>query len=179
MLSFKIWRKKKRKKPPSSPPSDYDRTIKKLYNQKQHQKKKSGKTIPQLGTQANQSTTPFKVLSDFEKNLLQWSKETNLIPAQLRGEDDIQKHKGIGKWKFVFGKELVWPQLVDRLPTRMYKLHQWYMQASAEGQIVLEVWIGKQYFFCGEAIIHVPLEEFYFLFNQDALDKTLVSCYVL
>lgn len=70
-------------------------------------------------------------------------------------------------------------QLVDRLATKMYKLHEWYMKASANGFAMMEVRIGDQHFFRGEAIINAMLEELYFLFNQDALDKTLISCWVL
>nr|TKW22537.1 hypothetical protein SEVIR_4G235100v2 [Setaria viridis] len=115
-------------------------------------KKKSGSSIPHLGTQSNQSIAPLRVLSEFDKNLLQ-------------GEDHL-------------GKPLVWPQLVDRVPTKMYKLHQWYMEASANGLLILEVRIGDQHYFRGDDIINVPLEELYFLYNQDALDKSLISSWI-
>ena len=60
---------------------DYDRQITK---QVAHNKrKKSGSTIPQLGKQSNQSVALLVVLSDFEKNLLEFSKDTNLTVAQL------------------------------------------------------------------------------------------------
>nr|TKW32558.1 hypothetical protein SEVIR_2G175300v2 [Setaria viridis] len=120
-----------------------------------------------------------KVLSEFDKNLLLFAKDTNLTPAQLRGEDHVSKHPGVAKSKFEFGKSLVWPQLVDRLPTKMYKLHQWYMEASANSLLMLEVRIGDQHYFCGEDILKIPLEELYFLYNQDALDKLLISSWVL
>nr|TKW21568.1 hypothetical protein SEVIR_4G127700v2 [Setaria viridis] len=143
--------------------SDYDRQITKAFQKK----KKSGSTIPQLGTQSNQSIAPLKVLLEFDQNLLQFIKDTNLTLAQLRGEDHIPKHPEAAKWKYEYGKPL------------MYKLHQWYMEVSANGLFVLEVQIGGQHYFRGEDIINVPLEELYYLYNQDALDKSLISSWVL
>nr|TKW03580.1 hypothetical protein SEVIR_7G050700v2 [Setaria viridis] len=109
--------------------------------------------------------------SNYDRQITKASKKrkknTYLTTAQLRREDHIPKHPRAAKWKYEYGKLL------------MYKLHQWYMQASAEGFAVLEVRIDDQHFFRGEDIINVLLEELYFLFNQDALDKSLISCWVL
>nr|TKW02918.1 hypothetical protein SEVIR_7G030900v2 [Setaria viridis] len=132
-----------------------------------------------LETQSNQLIAPLQVLSEFDQNLLQFVKDTNLTPAQLQGENHIPKHPGSAKWKNELGKPLVWLQLVDRLPTKIYKLHQSYMEALANGLLMLEVWIGDQHYFHGEDIINVPLEELYYLYNQDALDKSLISFWVL
>ena len=34
------------------------------------------------------------------------------------------------KWKYARGKPLVHPDKVKNLPTRMYELHQWYMNIT-------------------------------------------------
>jgi hypothetical protein len=159
----------------SKPPlSDYDRQITK---QAAHKRKKSGKSISQLGEQSNQSVAPLVVLSPWEKNLLEFSKDTNLTAAQLRGEDEIPTLPVPEKWKYEYGKELVSPKLVKYLPTKMYKLHQWYMQATPNGYAATEVRVGHQHYFRGDDIIMVPQEELYMLYNQDALDKSLISCW--
>ena len=111
--------------------------------------------------------------------MLIFGKESNLTPAQLRGEEEIQKHEGSTKWKYQPGQSLVWPVLVKHLPTRMYALHKWYMKVVAENQVMLEVRIDDHHYFRGQAIISIPMEEFYFLFQQDALDVSLVSCWIL
>nr|TKV94916.1 hypothetical protein SEVIR_9G327400v2 [Setaria viridis] len=54
-----------------------------------------------------------------------------------------------------------------------------YMEASVTGLLMLEVWIGNQHYFCGDAIINVSLKELYFLYNQDAVDKSLISFWIL
>nr|TKV99772.1 hypothetical protein SEVIR_8G065900v2 [Setaria viridis] len=97
--------------------------------------------------------------------------DTNLTIAQLRGEDHIPTHPVPTKWKYEYGKPLVLLQLVKWLPTKMYKLHKWYMEATAQGFAMIEVQIGDEHYFHGDDIINVLLEELYFLFNQDAIDK--------
>ena len=34
------------------------------------------------------------------------------------------------KWKYAWGQPLVHPDKVKDLPTRMYQLHQWYMNIT-------------------------------------------------
>ena len=108
--------------------------------------------------------------------MLEFTKDAGLTPAQLRGDDDIPIHKGANRLPYVHGKPLVWEQLLVHLPTRMYELHKWYMIASARGLVALEVRIEDYHYFRGRSSFNVPLEEFWFLFNQDALDVALVSC---
>jgi hypothetical protein len=49
--------------------------------------------------------------------------------------------------------------------------------AKGEREILL-LKISKEHFL-GEDLIHIEFEEIFQLFNQDALDKSLVSSYVL
>nr|TKV99759.1 hypothetical protein SEVIR_8G064900v2 [Setaria viridis] len=151
-------KQKKQKEKQSAPKKPYDMTDEELraITKASKKRKKSGSTIPQLGAQSNQSVAPLQVLFEFDKNLLQFAKDTNLTVAQLRGEDHIPKYPGAAKWKYEYGKLL----------------------ASAEGFAVLEVRIGDQHFFCGEDNINVLLKELYCLFNQDALDKSLIGCWI-
>nr|XP_034600007.1 uncharacterized protein LOC117860741 [Setaria viridis] len=160
--------------PPPRQHADYQNT--KCYTKKM---KKSGKSIPQLGQQSNQSIAPLVVLSKFDKNLTEFSKDTNLTPAQLRGEDDIPMHPMPAKWKYEYGKLLVWPQLVKHLPTKMYKLHEWYVEATTQGMAVMEVRIGDERYFHADDIINVLLDQLYMLFNQDVLDKSLINRWIL
>ena len=81
-------------------------------------------------------------------------------------------------WRYVHGQPLVRPEEVGRLPTQMQKLHDWYMQVAKEGRTSLWVAVKKEHYF-NENQIYIELEENFQLFNQDALDKSLVSCYCL
>jgi hypothetical protein len=53
------------------------------------------------------------------------------------------------------------------------------MQACGEGSIMLIVALRDEHYFRGNDEIHIDFEELFQLFNQDALDKSLVTCYCL
>jgi hypothetical protein len=105
--------------------------------------------------------------------------EAGLTVAQVQGEEEIEVHEGAIKWPYAPGATLVWPELVDHLPTRMYAFHNWYMKYTASGIAYLEVAIDDHHYFRGRTTFNVPVEEFWFLFNQDALDVSLISCWCL
>jgi hypothetical protein len=81
-------------------------------------------------------------------------------------------------WKYEKGKSLVSPGKERSLPSQMQRLHEWYMKVAKGEREILLLKISKEHFL-GEDLIHVEFEELFLLFNQDALDKSLVSCYVL
>ena len=134
----------RRKKSEEPPLTDYDRQVLKTRG-----KKKAASSVPQLGTQSKQSIPPFKVLSTYEQQLLDFAKSAGLTPAQLQGEEQIAPHKGAHRSKYVPGQPLVWPQLVQYLPTRMYELHNWHMTQAASGMTMLYVRIEDHHFFRG------------------------------
>ena len=82
-------------------------------------------------------------------------------------------------YRYTYGKPLVKPDQLPHLQTQMRKLHDWYMQACRESKIFLIVGIKDEHYFRGNEEINIEFEELFQLFNQDALDKTLMSCYCL
>jgi hypothetical protein len=80
--------------------------------------------------------------------------------------------------KYEKGKSLVPPEIEKNLPTQMRKFHKWYMQAAQGTQDFLLMKISGDHFL-GEDLVHIEFDEFFQLFNQDALDKFVVSAYVL
>ena len=82
-------------------------------------------------------------------------------------------------WQYASRKSLVRPEQVPHLSTQMRRLHEWYMQASKEGTIMLMVAVKDEHYFRVSDEICVMFEEFFQLYNQDALDKSIVSCYCL
>ena len=148
--------------------SDYDRSITKSWE------KKSNQRVPQLGEQPNQTIPPLVVCSKEDEATIEFVKETNLKKGQLLG-DEIPLHPRAGRKPFVMGQPLMWPELIDKLPTRMLELHQWYLKAYAEGYIMLAAQIKHTHFYRGMDDIWIDFDHFLFLFHQDALDKSLVS----
>ena len=83
------------------------------------------------------------------------------------------------KWKYVRGQPLVEPEEVKNLPTRMYELHQWYMNITkSSNRESLMVKVKEEYYF-HKLALSIDYSELFQLFNQDALDKSIVSCYCL
>ena len=83
------------------------------------------------------------------------------------------------KRKYVRGQPLVEPDEVRKLPTRMYELHQWYMNMTkTTNNMSLMVNVKKEHYY-HEKALSVEYSELFQLYNQDALDKSIVSCYCL
>ena len=83
------------------------------------------------------------------------------------------------KWKYVWGQPLVHPDKVKDLPTRMYELHQWYMNITKiSDRLSLMVNVKEDHYY-HEKAVSVEYSELFQLYNQDALDKSIVSCYCL
>ena len=73
------------------------------------------------------------MLSKEDEATAEFVKETNLTKAQLLGHEKIPIHQGAGRKPFVMGEPLMWPELIDTLPTRICEFHKWYLKACAEG----------------------------------------------
>jgi len=177
--------------------SDYVRCIKKSYSAGQTKSrssssqadgKKSGKTVPQLGEQAMQSIPPLIVQTHVSTadrpaitdDLRRQAKEAGITVEQLLGLEEIP---GITeqeiKYQYARGKPLVKPDDVKLLPTRMYELHKWYMQMTANtNEESLMVQVKPEHYFHGKDV-WIEFSELFQLFQQDALDKSIVSCYCL
>ena len=83
------------------------------------------------------------------------------------------------KRKYVRGQPLVKPEQIPLLSTRMYNLHNWYMtEAAKTDRESLMVKVKEKHYFHAKDL-WVEFDELFQLFNQDALDKSIVSCYCL
>ena len=83
------------------------------------------------------------------------------------------------KQKYGRGQPLLEPDKVKNLPTRMYELHQWYMDITKiSNRESLMVNVKREHYY-HEKAVSVEYSELFQLYNQDALDKSIVSCYCL
>ena len=93
-------------------------------------------------------------------------------PMHVLTEEEIKR-------KYVRGAPLVKPDEVKKLPTRMYELHQWYIDITkSSNRESLMVEVKKDHYYHQKAVA-VEYNELFQLYNQDALDKSIVSCYCL
>ena len=98
--------------------------------------------------------------------------------AELLGSQDDKLPKADVVPTYVPGKPLVSTQKLKQMPTNMRKLHEWYMREVKEDRIMIVAKVPVEYFFRAEEI-HVEFSELFQLYNLDALDKSLMSCYCL
>ena len=83
------------------------------------------------------------------------------------------------KQKYAWGQPLVEPDKVKNLPTRMYELHQWYMDITKiSNRESLMVNVNKDHYY-HEKVVTVEYAELFQLYNKDALDKSIISFYCL
>jgi len=80
------------------------------------------------------------------------------------------------QYKFELGLPLV--ENPSALTTQLYKLHNWYMAAAKEGKIYLMAGVKEQHYF-RQYGVQVEFSELFQMYNQLALDKSIISCYCL
>jgi hypothetical protein len=136
--------------------------------------------VAHLRESAKQSVSPLKVFaSDAGGSVAQpgqdhaydFAAEAGLTLSQLMSGDIPTAPLA---WKYEKGKSLVPPRKERTLPSQMRRLHNWYMKVAKGEREILLLKISKEHFL-GEDLIHIEFVELFQLFNQDALDKSLVS----
>jgi hypothetical protein len=73
---------------------------------------------------------------------------------------------------------LVSKERLEELPTNMRYLHAWYINESKNGRIMIVASVPREYYGQPEEI-HVDFDKLFQMYNCDALDKFLMSCYCL
>jgi len=77
--------------------------------------------------------------------------ETRNSKAQLQGKEKVPVHEGSGRKLFVLGEHLIWPELIDMLPTRIRELHQWYMKQPVDEIVMFAARVQDRYLYQGTA----------------------------
>jgi hypothetical protein len=155
-------------------PDDYKRCLDKQVDAKEEAKKTSAtargkRDIAQLGAQAKKMISPRKVFaSDAGGSVAQpshydFAAEAGLTLSQLMYED-IPKAPVARQYE----KERVWSHLGWK------GLYHHECEDCMSGTCMPQRASEK-----GQDLVHIEFDEFFQLFNQDALDKSLVSAYVL
>ena len=177
--------------------SDYDRSIRKSHKANKERSKSrsaSGKSVPQLGEQNKQSCPPLKVFSDTEVRSSKGAVE-QFDPEFVAMYGEAAAAHGISIAEYVsqlvefpiadvaytyrHGNPLVRPEEVKDLPTKMRRLHNWYMRASSEGKNWILLGYRNEHYGHGDGEIMIEFDELFQLYNQDAIDKAIVSAYCL
>ena len=89
------------------------------------------------------------MLSKEDKGTADFVVETSLSKAQLRRDERILIHPGVGRKEFKLGEPLMWPEFLKMLPTRMCELHDWYMKKFADQMVMFASRIQGGYLYQG------------------------------
>lgn len=185
--------------PPPRLTPDYDHSVLKSAEAKEQRLKSSsasGKSVAQLRQQKNESCPPLKVYSNtdvrssrgaFEQYDPQYDPEFVAmygeaatahgmsIPEYL---DHVNEFHEVA-YKYRHGSPLVKPELVNGLPTKMLRLHNWYMRASQEGGNWIYLVYNNDHYGHGDGVVMIEFDELFQLYQQDTIDKAIASVYCL
>jgi hypothetical protein len=180
------------RRPPPDLPSDYDRAIIKAHDETVKKPRARAKQVAQLGEQENQSCPPLKVVSSYDHQVelaRRYEIEAHKLGvtmvqylSMLPEFDDAEEEYPMAElaYKYTPGQPLLRnPDDIPKLSTKMRRLHQWYMSASTAKVEYIILAIQEEHYFRGDAFIHVEMEELFQLFNKDAIDVSVLSCYCL
>ena len=178
---------------------DYDRSILKSHQEKVRSKSssasgKSGKSVDQLGQQKKQSISPLKVYSNTEVRPStgvgeQIDQEFIALYGQAAAAAGMSipqylqtlEHFPSSDCEYMYrhGNPLVRLGEENNLPTKMRRVHSWYMAASKESQDWIVMGVRDEHHGYGEALILIQFVELFQLFQQKDLDKSILSAYCL
>jgi hypothetical protein len=108
-------------------PSDFDHTLIKAH----HKPKKSGKTVPQLGTE-QKIFEPLQVQTDKEKHAMEFMQETGFTYEQAAKQTDDNPFAEVVGLPYEYGKPFITDDEEISLGTQMHKFYRWYLQISKE-----------------------------------------------
>ena len=168
---------------------------------------KEGNKFSSSVNKKNQSVAPFIVSSDIDKDFrddmdkdfelldpraINAARELGLTVAQakenatamgitlgqLLGYEEAPKAE-IAQ-KYATRKPLISREDVARLSTHMHRLHEWYMRETNKKhpRDWLSADVREEHHFKNYSI-HIQMSELFQLYNQDAIDKSILGCYCL
>ena len=133
----------------------------------------SGKSVAQLGQQKNQSCPPLKVFSRTEVGSSRAAAE-DVDPefVVMYGESAAAQGMTIPQYlqqlqffpvdqikhKYRLGHPLVRPNEVNDLPTKMRRLHNWYMKESAKSENWIYVHFKNEHYGHGDDMVMIKFE---------------------
>jgi hypothetical protein len=166
---------------------DYERSVDNSYKELR-KAKRAGKDVAQLEQQSKQSIDPLVVKGDcvnaqgdpIDKEAPEdFMATTGLTAEQLIGGASIPTSDYDIYRTYVYGQSLVNPKYCSSLGTQMFLLNKWYLKVTANDEAAWLVARVRPEHYLGYDVVHIEFNELHQLLNQDALDKSLISCWCL
>jgi hypothetical protein len=113
--------------------------------------------------------------------LLGFMEETRMpLGVALDHEEPPQDPSFEYRWPFQLGKPLIRPELVLKLPPKMYKFHEWYMRQSLKGVHSIAMLAAPEDFATkGNKVVWLEFKDIYEVYHQDAMNTDLIVAWCL
>jgi hypothetical protein len=123
---------------------------------------------------------PFLVQGKDLELAQKWADEWGISVEDFLASQDDRLSKAVvaPKPQFVIGAPLVSKDKFEDLSTNMCYLHTWYLNKAKNGRTMIMAHVPWEYYGRSEDI-HIDFDELFQMYNCDALDKSLMSCYYL
>jgi hypothetical protein len=119
--------------------------------------------------------TPW-VKRNWLRSLAFLNKQSCLISLEDLLADKNQEFR----WRFELGKPLVKPELVNKLPTKMRRFHDWYLKKLAEGLEMFGMLVRPGDFALqNEKVAWLRFADIYEIYHLDALNTDLMMAWCL
>jgi hypothetical protein len=111
--------------------------------------------------------------------LITFYEQTKLPVGGLIGLEDLPVDKNQEfRWRFELGKPLVKPELVNKLPTKMHRFHDWYLNKSAEGLEMFGMLVRSEDFALqNEKVVWLRFADMYDIYHLDTLNTDLIMAW--
>jgi hypothetical protein len=108
--------------------------------------------------------------------VISFFEQTKLPIGGLISLEDLPMDKNQEfRWRFELGKPLVKPELVNKLPTKMHRFHDWYLKKSAEGLEMFGMLVRTGDFaFQNEKVVWLQFANTFEIYHLDALNTDLM-----
>nr|TKW28387.1 hypothetical protein SEVIR_3G317300v2 [Setaria viridis] len=142
----------------------------------------SSRTVPQLRDLPDKDTQTIQAVPlEQQIKVIGFMQDTSMSLAEVLGQfEPLAPKRIVPKWLFEVGKPLVRPELVQKLSTKMYEFHEWYIEQSANERLMFALQVKPIDFFGeGEKLLWIEFKDIYKVYHQDALDISLISAWVM
>jgi hypothetical protein len=85
----------------------------------------------------------------------------------------------IPRWCFQLGQPLVKPELVNKLPTKMCRFHEWYLKKSAKGLKMFGMLVRPRDFALQNEMVWLRFIDIYDIYHLDAVNTDLMIAWCL
>jgi hypothetical protein len=112
--------------------------------------------------------------------LISFYEQTKMPLGGILGLEDLPADKNQEfRWLFELGQPLVKPELVNKLPTKMRRFHDWYLKKSAEGLEMFGMLVRPGDFSLqNEKVVWLQFIYIYEIYHLDAMNTDLMMACV-